>query len=274
MKILFITNPTGPDYLGDSIFHGGKTILGTEFYELKRMWYMYDDLVGKEKLYGRGFTMFGKLSSNLYIPLNEDVTELIKNKFFDKIIYGSVWRCLDHLDLVLNTYSKKDVIFIDGEDHDNIRVDLINNGSYFKREYYSKMDGVHPISFSIPEELVLSKVTEKIKLISDIIPNFNWNYTFSSEQDYYDEYSSSWYGTTMKKAGWDCLRHYEIMMNGCVPLFKGLEDCPELTLTTLPKKELIKMSQSNESNIEYNEFILEYTKNNLTTKHTIEKILN
>lgn len=77
-----------------------------------------------------------------------------------------------------------------------------------------------------------------------------------------------------KKMGWDCLRHYEIMMNGCVPLFKDLENSSDLTLTTLPKKEIIKMSQYNEPNIEFNEYILNYTKNNLTTKHVFEEILN
>ena len=78
----------------------------------------------------------------------------------------------------------------------------------------------------------------------------------------------------MKKGGWDCLRHYEIMMNGCIPIFEGLIDCPQLTLTTLPKSELLKMTQSKECNPEYTEFILNYTKNNLTTKHMIEKIIN
>ena len=36
------------------------------------------------------------------------------------------------------------------------------------------------------------------------------------------------------KAGWDCLRHYEILMNGCIPYFRPKRlsnDC----ITTLPK---------------------------------------
>ena len=46
---------------------------------------MYDDLINKGQLYGRGFTLFGKINSNEYTPLSGDLTELIKNKFFDKL---------------------------------------------------------------------------------------------------------------------------------------------------------------------------------------------
>ena len=34
------------------------------------------------------------------------------------------------------------------------------------------------------------------------------------------------------------MRHYEIMMNGCIPLFFNIEDCPKLILKTLPKERL------------------------------------
>ena len=47
MKILFISNALGPDYLNDTVFHGGKTLLGHDLYESKRLWYMYDDLINK-----------------------------------------------------------------------------------------------------------------------------------------------------------------------------------------------------------------------------------
>ena len=43
-----------------------------------------------------------------------------------------------------------------------------------------------------------------------------------------------------KKNGWDCLRHYEILANGSIPLFIKLDDCPNNTLTSFPKKELLK----------------------------------
>jgi hypothetical protein len=44
----------------------------------------------------------------------------------------------------------------------------------------------------------------------------------------------------MKKAGWDCMRHYEILGNNCIPYFVGLEDCPKNTLANLPKELLLE----------------------------------
>jgi hypothetical protein len=43
----------------------------------------------------------------------------------------------------------------------------------------------------------------------------------------------------MKKSGWDCLRHYEIMMNHCIPLFRDLPECPSLTMTHFPRFEVL-----------------------------------
>ena len=119
----------------------------------------------------------------------------------------------------------------------------------------------------------MQNLTEKEKLVSYIIPNDSKNYTFTNEIDYYEEYSKSWFAHTKKKAGWDCLRHYEIMMNGCVPIFEDLENCPINTMVNLPKKEIMKFSKSSVSNSEYNEFILNYTRTNLTTKKLIKNLL-
>lgn len=272
MKVLFVTNAGGPDYMSDMVFHGGKKLL--ELYETKKMRYMYDDYANKENLYGRGFTMYCKINQSDYLELPDNIEVLLHNKFFEKIIYGSVWRCLDYFDLVLKNYEKKDIIFIDGEDGFEIKKNLIDKGIYFKREYYNKVDGVYPISFGVPEELIIPKIKEKKKIISDIIPNNNRDYKYTKETDYYNEYSSSFFAITMMKGGWDCLRHYEIMMNGCVPLFQNLENCPELTLTTLPKKKLLEIASNKTPNLEDCEYILEYTKNNLTTKNIINKIIN
>jgi hypothetical protein len=271
-KILFISSALGPDYLCDMVFYGAKKEFIT--YESKQMHYMYDNYLNKNNLYGRGFTMYGRLPHQTFLHMPDTIEYLLANHFFDKIIYGSVWRCLDHIDLVTKYYHKNNVIFIDGEDVIDIKFDLLNKGIYFKREYNEIIEGVYPISFCIPEELIIAKLKTKNKLISDIIPNSTKNYMYDTEEEYYMEYASSYYATTTAKAGWDCLRHYEIMMNGCIPLFQNLENCPELTLTTLPKKEIIDMCKERKPNIEFCEFILQYTKNNLTTKHTINKIIN
>ena len=61
-------------------------------------------------------------------------------------------------------------------------------------------------------------------------------------------YKKSLFGITTEKAGWDCFRHYEILMNGCIPLFPNIKNCPELTCTNLPKK---KISYVNEKYIKF-----------------------
>jgi hypothetical protein len=273
MKILFITNASGPDYMSDMVFHGGKMSLVHDFYESTKMWYMYDDITNKETLYGRGFTMYGKIPANYNLPLLDNVITLINNKFFDKIIYGSIWRCNHYFDIVSKIYDKNDIIFIDGEDTELINYTYLNKGKYFKREYNDNIEGVYPINFCVPKELILSRLINKDKIISDIVPNFNKNYSFVNENDYYNEYARSWYAHTQKKGGWDCLRHYEIMMNGCLPIFNDLENCPKNTLTFIPKKEIIEFGKSQHILPENNEFILNHMKNNLTTKHIFNYIL-
>ena len=274
MKILFITKADGPDYMSDMIFHGGKSIFGVNFYETNKLSYMYDDFENKINLYGRGFTMYGKIKNNLYSTLPGKITELISDKFFDKIIYGSIWRCDDYLDLVTKTYSNNDILIIDGEDTPNIKENVKKMGKYFKRELYDDYEDTYPINFCIPEELIIDEVKEKSKDISDIMPAnpSNRNYTYTNEKDYYKEYLESWFAHTRKKGGWDSLRHYEIMMNGCVPLFENLEGCPKNTMVDFPKKEVLKFMKEGK-NIENNQYILDYTKNKLTTKKIIEKIL-
>ena len=39
------------------------------------------------------------------------------------------------------------------------------------------------------------------------------------ESEYKRAYSESYFGSTKKKAGWDCMRHYEIVASGAVPFF-------------------------------------------------------
>ena len=47
---------------------------------------------------------------------------------------------------------------------------------------------------------------------------------------------------TMKKAGWDCMRHYEIIeMN--IPYFHELEKCPPKTLHNFPKELILKTNK-------------------------------
>ena len=109
-----------------------------------------------------------------------------------------------------------------------------------------------PISFCIPKE----KITiinidnhKKKKTIATVIPGNKDTYIFSTEKDYYNDYQQSYFGITMKKAGWDCLRHYEIIANGCIPLFIDIYNCPDDILILFPKSLII---ESNDLFVNFN----------------------
>jgi hypothetical protein len=98
---------------------------------------------------------------------------------------------------------------------------------------------LHPITFSFPEEKVIDEFPVKTKLVSSLIPGDARTYIYTNEPDYYNEYQQSLFALTTKKAGWDCMRHYEIIANGCIPYFPNIEQCPPNTMALLPK-DLLK----------------------------------
>ncbi|NEP53643.1 MAG: glycosyltransferase family 1 protein [Moorea sp. SIO3C2] len=91
------------------------------------------------------------------------------------------------------------------------------------------------ISFSIPEEKIVENLPKKTKLFpkhivdKEVASNIDGSltaYAFDNEKDYYADLQASKFGITTKRSGWDCLRHYEIAANGCVPCFRDLDKKP------------------------------------------------
>jgi len=128
-------------------------------------------------------------------------------------------------------------------------------------------DHVFPLSFSVPDEYVVTRIPQKERLLAPLKPGDATTYVFDKTQqdDYYQVYQKSRFAMTKKKGGWDCLRHYEIMMNGCIPLFEDLDNCPDATLTTYPKHlnteayRLFHSWQDTEENInDYNALCTKY----------------
>ena len=102
---------------------------------------------------------------------------------------------------------------------------------------------IHPITFSIPKEKIIKEKPKKTKMVSNLIPGVLSTYIYQNETDYYQEYQQSLFATTTKKGGWDCMRHYEIIANGCLPYFPNIEQCPAHTMALFPKELVL---QSNE----------------------------
>ena len=101
---------------------------------------------------------------------------------------------------------------------------------------------IHTLAYCIPDECIIDTQTalnsNKHIIISDLIPGQLHTYRFSHDQEneYNQMYQESLFAYTHKKGGWDCLRHYEIMANGCIPIFWDIDKCPASTLVTFPKK--------------------------------------
>jgi hypothetical protein len=92
------------------------------------------------------------------------------------------------------------------------------------------------VSFSIPGEKVLTSPPAKVKNfpchivdaeVAARVPGSGTSYAFTTEEEYYRDLQMSRFGITTKRAGWDCLRHYEIAANGAVPCFRNLQQKPE-----------------------------------------------
>jgi hypothetical protein len=242
VRVLFISAGQYPDYLCDMVFHGLRSEFGADAVDVQRCWHMYanefeDGRHDRSKLYGRGFTIFGLLPSDHDVD-RTDIERKIRTRYFDFIIYGSIHRCITYMNDVLMSYPPDRVLFLDGEDELVIRTPLLGRGIYFKRELAVSTPGVLPVQFAIPEERIGTVDRKKNKPLAFIDPRDPKTYIYNDEAAYYSDYGESLFGITMKKGGWDCLRHYEIMANGCIPWFLGLEQCPALTMTFLPKFEL------------------------------------
>ena len=132
---------------------------------------------------------------------------------------------------------------------------------------------IFPISFSIHESKIIAHVPFKNKQFATIIPGNKSTYVFKDEESYYKDYQVSLYGYTCKKAGWDCMRHYEILANGCIPYFKDLQHCPPHIMTHLPKDLILKAMKSTNHEDSIHQ-LLEYTRTNLTTKAMANYILS
>lgn len=240
----------------------------------------------KTKLYGKGFTLYGLLEDSNDID-RSDLESKIEKHYFDLIVYGSIQRCQDYLPLVLSTYNSDKIIFIDGEDKPIILNYLLTRGKYFKRELYEENRYLLPIHFTVPKEKFVANLEDldKNNFFAPCNPTDKTTYIYEAEKEYYQQYQESFFGITIKKAGWDCLRHYEIIAQGCAPYFYEIRECPYLTMHKFPRYEVLKLMQIADeylaseyldldgylTNLEY---LFNYAQKYLTTEALAKYIIN
>ena len=266
MRILFLT-PDDADYQGDSLLHGLRKLLGgnvVDYPKADRLYRTYPQ-TAHARLYGHGFTLYGLLDD---IPIDrEDVETKVRRNFFDLVVFGSIWKNWSVYKDLSGSLRPDRTVLVDGEDSQNVfpysrwwlqdkRRTLIPRGRrypYFKREltmrslrsqWYFLLSRrvvqllpfpkrLHPISFSIPEEKIVTSAPTKTKdfplhivdsEIAGKVRSAQSGYAFSAESEYYADLQCSRFGITTKRSGWDCMRHYEIVANGAVLCFRGLDE--------------------------------------------------
>lgn len=268
LRVLIFANTT-EDYLQDSIIHGFKKLLGANAVEFPTKHILYDDYTKTQAIRGKGFTLYSLLDKNLKPSENINIEQCLRSNYFDIIIFSSIHRqyheFYKHFKLLKN--SKANVWIIDGEDSQRIfpfmrkyfRFILNpkphNHFIYFKRELIFKLSAnnlaafflnkfnklilpktIKRISFSIPEEKIVTSLPQKAKMftrhiidneVAQHINDANSDYIFNTEADYYLDIQKSKFGITTKRGGWDCMRHYEIAANGTVICFRDLDLKPE-----------------------------------------------
>jgi hypothetical protein len=199
-------------------------------------------------MYGRGYTVYGTLPD---IEVDrEDISAKLRMRYFDLVIYGSIHRCTTYLKEVRQQYPATRIAYVDGEDTTAIKWKLLGRGVYFKRELKHPILAVlRPIHFAVPSVKFISdkdfedNLSRKTRVVAPCDPRDRSTYVFQTEDAYYQQYRESFFGVTIRKAGWDCMRHHEIVSQGTAPLFMGLEACPPWTMHRLPREQLLRLRE-------------------------------
>jgi len=205
------------------------------------------------------------------------------------------------LDLNLNKINVKNISFEYihlGDKVEDVKNHLEINNFIFKGigidhsgfDWLYTKNNIFPINFSFSSYNICKNVPKKEKILSNLIPGKLCTYIYNNQEEYYKEYQKSMFAITKKKAGWDCMRHYEIIFNYCLPVFEDIENCPNNIMTFMPKELLNKINifynnikdiefhnltnnELDEYNI-YQNLLINYAKNNLTSIKIAEYILN
>ncbi|HEV2694090.1 MAG TPA: hypothetical protein VG347_14435 [Verrucomicrobiae bacterium] len=218
---MFITAPLY-DYMGDPLLAGLRAVYGADCVDWPRKPMMYGDF---PSVYGRGFTVWSEPIADLPAAARK-----LKDDF-DLVIYGCYRRQMpiDWRALVPNRDKAPRVAYVDGYDDTFVYPDP---RPYFKRELKAPEPGVFPSGLCIPDRMVRPlNVEGKTQLhqthVQDTEFTSETGYKFTEEKEYYDDLARSFFGITMRKGGWDCMRHYEILAAGTVVMFKNLDEKPD-----------------------------------------------
>jgi len=249
--VVLLNSSAGEDYLADLFISALITCPNVCIYTNYIPQYLFDDYLEPESLYGRGYTAFCSVpamiraSDRVRVIPASGIQRFIscQHRIGFYVCFTSIWRyseefhCYSGVDRPSNI---KNLLVLDGEDEQAIHQYAAHADMYYKRELASAGPNLFPISFRIPASslplLTLGKryVPQKTTLLAPCDPRYRPSYVFRNQADYYRQYQSAFFAATTKKGGWDCLRHYEILANHCLPYFPDISCKPTLTMSDYP----------------------------------------
>lgn len=259
MNVFVFTEGLSIDYLGNLVVAELLSNPNINVYITEIPAFLFPDCSENTTgMYGMGYTISKKVPlkyKNAVVVHEDYIEELLSQKTMDLVVYASIRRKFrpphrrlewkhpeqpcDFFHIVTEHYPKEKIIAFEGEDDNNFLDEVVDRVTYYKRELLPKdINRAHPVSFAFPSYWKPDKKyleDKKIYIMSEYSPQ-NPGGRFETEQEYYKQYSRALFGYTMKKAGWDCLRHYEILGAGCLPYFEDIENKPETIMSTWPIK--------------------------------------
>ena len=262
LKILFLTDDR-EDYLADGLLHGLRQLPGLELVDYPRKECMYEG--GRQSrvapefgVRGGGFSLYGLLKEPEGAIDRSFIWHRLAAGWCNAVLISNVWRQWGSILQWRELLATQPLLLLDGDDDQRLyprsgtRVRQFGIGTglsnllqqptthIFKRELTNRSRkwglrlNIHPLAFSIPESLISSKLPNKSHLFPSHIVDRDLsdrlgasaNYVFADEQSYRSDLACSRFGITTRRAGWDCLRHYEIAAAGAVICFRDLAKKP------------------------------------------------
>jgi hypothetical protein len=135
-----------------------------------------------------------------------------------------------------------------------------------------------PCGFAIPAQWIRQPdPNQKTKLLAshvvdpEVSQHFQCgrlDYAFQSQRAYFNDLAQAHFGITTRRAGWDCLRHYEIAAAGTVPCFRHLEQKPFLCAPHgLDRRNCVIYTSADDLNMQLQTMEIDHYMNLLEASH-------
>lgn len=262
LRLLFLTDDR-EDYLADGVLHGLHGLDGVEVVDVPRKECLYAGgrrcrVAPELGVRGGGFTLYGLLHEPAPGIDRSQIWRRLEAGWFDAVLVGNVWRQWGQLLQWQALLAGRPLLLLDGDDDERLypssgtryrqfgplsglRPLLAAPGChYFKRELTGRSRAwgrrlqLHPLAFAVPEATIVAAVPAKTQRFPAHVVDAelqaliggSTGYAFADEDAYRADLGAARFGITGRRAGWDCLRHYEIAASGTVVCFRDLDRKP------------------------------------------------